>query len=225
MTYAEVDSSFVPEFVCCNGRGTIIAGEVGKLRPASEFRVGIIGASGRALSLIDSFAANQAVDVVTIADLDPAKLPAGLETAAKRQGRTPKSEADFRRVIDDSSLQAIVVGTPDHWHAIPTILACQSGKDVYVEKPDAHNIVEGMTMVAAMKKHGRVVQMGSQHRSTKRLQSAIEFARTESWAAAPWQKHGRVRTRKHRPSGGQQSSTGELTTTCGSARLASGHSM
>lgn len=158
--------------------GTIIAGEVGKLPASERVRVGIIGAGGRALSLIDSFAANQAVDVVTIADLDPAKLPAALETAAKRQGRTPKSEADFRRVIDDSSLQAIVVGTPDHWHAIPTILACQSGKDVYVEKPDAHNIVEGMTMVAAMKKHSRVVQMGSQHRSTKRLQSAIEFART-----------------------------------------------
>lgn len=158
--------------------GTIIAGEVGKLPASERVRVGIIGAGGRALSLIDSFAANQAVDVVTIADLDPAKLPAALETAAKRQGRTPKSEADFRRVIDDSSLQAIVVGTPDHWHAIPTILACQSGKDVYVEKPDAHNIIEGMTMVAAMKKHSRVVQMGSQHRSTKRLQSAIEFART-----------------------------------------------
>ncbi|MGH9173230.1 MAG: Gfo/Idh/MocA family protein, partial [Vicinamibacterales bacterium] len=77
-----------------------------------------------------------------------------------------------------SEIDALVVGTPDHWHAIPTIAACLAGKDVYVEKPDGHNIVEGQRMVEALRKHNRIVQMGSQHRSTERLISALEFIRS-----------------------------------------------
>lgn len=151
----------------------------GASAPASErVRVGIMGAGGRAHSLISTFSSNPNVEVVAIADLDPSRIPKGLATAEKNQGRSVRTESDFRRLIDDDSVDALVVGTPDHWHAIPTILACQAGKDVYVEKPDSHNIVEGMTMVAAMKKYNRIVQMGSQHRSTQRLQSAIEFVET-----------------------------------------------
>ncbi len=147
-------------------------------QPSERVRVGVMGAGGRALSLISSFASNKSVEVVAIADLDTGKLPRGIETAEKIQGRRPRGESDFRRLIDDQTIDALVIGTPDHWHAIPTILACQAGKDVYVEKPDAHNIVEGQTMVAAMKKHKRIVQMGSQHRSTERLQSAVEFVKS-----------------------------------------------
>ena len=69
----------------------------------------------------------------------------------KRQNRKPRTTGDFRRLIDDKEIDALVVGTPDHWHAIPTILACVAGKDVYVEKPDGHNIDEGKHMVAAMR--------------------------------------------------------------------------
>ncbi|MCC7335342.1 MAG: Gfo/Idh/MocA family oxidoreductase [Pirellulaceae bacterium] len=147
-------------------------------QPSERVRVGIMGASGRAHSLISTFSSNPNVEVVAIADLDPSHIPKGLATAEKNQGRSVRTESDFRRLIDDDSIDALVIGTPDHWHAIPTILACQAGKDVYVEKPDSHNIVEGMTMVAAMRKHNRIVQMGSQHRSTERLQSAIEFVET-----------------------------------------------
>lgn len=147
--------------------------------PASErVRVGIMGAGGRAFSLINSFAANKSVEVVAIADLDSSRLPKGLEAAEKLQGKKPRGESDFRKLIDDKSIDAIVIGTPDHWHAIPTILACQAKKDVYVEKPDSHNIVEGMRMVAAMRKHKCIVQMGSQHRATTRLQSAMEFVKS-----------------------------------------------
>ncbi|MDG1894193.1 MAG: Gfo/Idh/MocA family oxidoreductase [Fuerstiella sp.] len=152
--------------------------QAASVQPGDRVRVGIIGAGGRALSLINSFSSNASVDVVAIADLDANRLPKGLATAEKNQSRRPRGESDFRRLIDDDTLDVIVAGTPDHWHAIPTILACQAGKDVYVEKPDGHNIVEGMQMVAAMRKHKRIVQMGSQHRSTKRLQSAIEFVKS-----------------------------------------------
>ncbi|TWU22954.1 Alpha-N-acetylgalactosaminidase [Novipirellula galeiformis] len=150
----------------------------GTAQASERVRVGIMGAGGRAYSLISTFSSNPNVEVVAIADLDPSRIPKGLATAEKNQGRSIRTESDFRRLIDDDSIDALVIGTPDHWHAIPTILACQAGKDVYVEKPDSHNIVEGMTMVAAMKKHNRIVQMGSQHRSTERLQSAIEFVET-----------------------------------------------
>ena len=155
-----------------------LRGESKKAGANERVRVGVIGAGGRALSLNRSFAENPEAEIVIIADLDPRRLPRAVEEVAKRQGPRPKTTGDFRHLIDDPSLDAIVVGTPDHWHAIPTIMACLAGKDVYVEKPDSHNIVEGMRMVAAMKKHKRVIQMGSQHRSTKRLQSALEYIKT-----------------------------------------------
>ncbi len=151
---------------------------VARAQASNRVRVGIVGAGGRAASLIESFARNPQAEIVSIADLDANRLPGGLDLAERHQGKRPLGVSDFRRLIDDPSIDALVVGTPDHWHAIPTILACQAGKDVYVEKPDSHNIVEGMRMVAAMRKHGRVVQLGSQHRSTQRLQSAIEFVKS-----------------------------------------------
>ncbi len=152
--------------------------QVAKAQASERVRVGVMGSAGRAASLIASFAANKSVEIVAIADIDANRLPRGLESAEKLQGKKPRGESDFRKLIDDKSIDAIVIGAPDHWHAIPTILACQAGKDVYVEKPDSHNIVEGMRMVAAMRKHKRVVQMGSQHRSTERMQSAIAFVKT-----------------------------------------------
>ncbi|HEV7281396.1 MAG TPA: Gfo/Idh/MocA family oxidoreductase [Pirellulaceae bacterium] len=153
------------------------AGRVAKAAASERLRVGCVGAGGRALSLISTFAANREAEVVAIADVDPRRLPQAIEVVQRLQGSAPKTEKDFRKLVDDASLDALVIGTPDHWHAIPTILACLAGKDVYVEKPDAHNIVEGRTMVAAMRKQQRIVQMGSQHRSTKRLQSALDYIR------------------------------------------------
>ncbi|MBM4067732.1 MAG: Gfo/Idh/MocA family oxidoreductase [Planctomycetes bacterium] len=141
-------------------------------------RVGAIGAGGRALQLIRTFASNKNVDLVAIADLDSRRLPAAVAEVQKRQNRKPWTTGDFRRIIDDKKIDALVVGTPDHWHAIPTILGCIAGKDVYVEKPDAHNIEEGMRMVAAMRRHRRIVQMGSQHRTTQRMITALEYIRS-----------------------------------------------
>lgn len=158
--------------------GMASMGWADKAPPSERVRVGVMGAGGRAYSLINTFARNSNVEIVAIADIDPERLARGAATAREIQGREIRSEKDFRKIIDDDSIDAMVIGTPDHWHAIPTILACQTGKDVYVEKPDSHNIVEGMRMVAAMRKHQRVVQMGSQHRSTERLQSAIEFVKS-----------------------------------------------
>lgn len=180
--------------------GTVLSTLVGKDAASERVRVGVMGGAGRAASLINSFSSNPGVEVVAIADIDPARLASGLALAEKNQGKKPRAESDFRKLIDDRTIDALVIGAPDHWHAIPTILACQAGKDVYVEKPDGHNIVEGMRMVAAGKKHKRVIQMGSQHRATKRLQSAIEFVKTgklgrcivaKAWESSPQKEIGR----------------------------------
>ena len=165
--------------------------QVAKASAGERVRVGVVGSAGRASSLNRSFAANKNVEIVTIAELDQRRSPSTMESVTKLQGKAPKLIKDFRKIIDDPTIDAVVVGTPDHWHALPTILACMAGKDVYVEKPDAHNIVEGRTMVAAMKKHKRVVQMGSQHRATERLQSALAYIKEghlgKSLVAKAWE--------------------------------------
>jgi len=161
------------------GAASLLAADApGKVGANERVRVGCVGTGGRAFSLVNTFSRNKNCEVVALADLDPGKFGQAVAAVEKNQGTKPQTVADFRKLIDDKSLDAIVVGTPDHWHAIPTILACLAEKDVYVEKPDGHNIVEGQRMVAAMKKHGRIVQMGTQARSTERMTSAIEFIKT-----------------------------------------------
>lgn len=147
--------------------------------PASErVQVGCIGVGGRAGFLLKAFAGQSNVDLVMICDVDTNKLPAAISTVESINGKKPEAVADFRKVVDHPKLDVVVVGTPDHWHAIPTILACQAGKDVYVEKPDGHNIVEGQRMVAAQKKHKRVVQMGTQARTSSHFQEAMAYIKT-----------------------------------------------
>ncbi len=145
--------------------------------PNERIRAGMIGAGGRASRLNRIFAAHPDVEIAGIADVDLRRMRPVAELVGKMQGKKPKTMQDFRPLIDDPTIDVLCVGTPDHWHAIPTILGCKAGKDVYVEKPDGHNIVEGQRMVEAMRKHKRIVQMGSQHRSTTRLQTAMQFCR------------------------------------------------
>lgn len=152
--------------------------QVAKAAPSERVRVGCVGVEGRAGYLLKTFASLPNVDLVAIADVDTRKLPAAIEAVTKLQGKAPKSYQHFQKIIDDKSIDVVVVGTPDHWHAIPTILACQAGKDVYVEKPDGHNIEEGMRMVAAQKKHKRIVQMGTQARSSPHFREAMDYIRT-----------------------------------------------
>lgn len=155
-----------------------LAQDAPRKAPASErLRVGCVGVGGRAAALVHGFASLKEVEVVRICDIDRRRLDGAATALEKRTGKKPAADTDFRRLIDDPSIDAITVGTPDHWHAIPTILACLAGKDVYVEKPDGHNIVEGLRMVAAMRKNRRVVQMGTQSRSSRHFLDAMEFIR------------------------------------------------
>ena len=100
-----------------------------------------------------------------------------LRTVRTRYSYDPQPEGfrDFWRVLEMREVDAVIVATPDHWHAIPTVLACQAGKDVYVEKPLAHNIKEGRAMVEAARRHNRIVQMGTQRRSAPHYREVEEM--------------------------------------------------
>lgn len=155
-----------------------LLGQAGQAPASERLRVGCVGVAGRAGFLMKTFAAQRDVDLVMVCDIDANRLAAAVTAVAAINGKKPVAVGDFRRLIDHQELDALVVGTPDHWHAIPTILACQAGKDVYVEKPDGHNIVEGQRMVAAQKKHQRIVQMGTQSRTTPHFREAMEYIKT-----------------------------------------------
>ena len=111
----------------------------------------------------------------TFCDLDPAILEKTGTDIANAQGKRPGFEKDFRRVLDDKEIDAVVIAVPDHWHARMMVMACQAGKDVYVEKPLSQTIHEGHAMREAARKYNRVVQVGTQRRSTNHFRSAVEY--------------------------------------------------
>lgn len=156
----------------------VAAGQTSKVSPSERVQVGCVGVAGRAGQLMRMFAESKEVEVVGLADVDSRKLPGAARAVEKIQGKAPLTVQDFRKLIDTPEIDALVVGTPDHWHAIPTILACMAGKDVYVEKPDGHNMEEGRRMVAAAKKHKRIVQMGTQSRTSEHFREAIAYIRS-----------------------------------------------
>jgi predicted dehydrogenase len=140
-------------------------------------RIGVcvMGLRGRGGGLLNAFASQPDVDVRYVCDVDANVLDGRAKQVEERTGRRPRAVGDYRTALDDPAVAALVIGTPDHWHALPAIHACQAGKDVYVEKPDGHNILEGQTMVVAAQKYGRVVQLGTQARSGRLQQAAMQY--------------------------------------------------
>lgn len=117
------------------------------------------------------------VEVRWLCDIDTNRSAAAAKTVVTKQEKEPKQTQDFRRMLEDKELDAVFIATPNFWHAPATILACQAGKHVYVEKPGSHNAREGEWMVEAARKHGRKVQMGTQRRSWPAVIEAMEKLR------------------------------------------------
>ncbi len=138
----------------------------GEDRQNKPLRVAMIG-GGRGLSVAKEFQA-AGFEVPMVCDVDDAR-----RASAQKQLGAKVDHTDLRRVMDDDSIDAVIVATPDHWHAPAAILALDAGKHVYVEKPCAHNIREGRALIDAAKRSGKVVQVGTQTRSTPNLQKAI----------------------------------------------------
>jgi predicted dehydrogenase len=145
---------------------------------------GSVGGRGR--QLIRPFSSFKDVDIAYLCDIDESFFPYGQKLLSGAQRPEAKVEKDLRRVLEDKSVDAVVVATPDHWHALATIWACQAGKHVYVEKPASHNLIEGRRMVEAARKYHRVVQLGTQSRSSASLARATELVHSGKLGRIPY---------------------------------------
>ncbi len=140
-------------------------------------RVAVIGVNGRGQDHMRGFSKIDNCEVAALCDVDANVLAArakGLETSS---GRKIKTYGDLRRLYEDKEIDAVSIATPNHWHSLAAIWACQAGKDVYVEKPGSHNIFEGRQMVEAARKYNRIVQHGVQLRSSEAIQEAVAHLR------------------------------------------------
>lgn len=173
-----------------------LAGVVAKASPNEQMSVGVIGVRGQGLELAHLLAAFSDVDVAALCDIDESLRHPSIQRVEKIQEHAPRWENDFRRLLDDRTIDAVVIATPDHWHAPMTILACQAGKDVYVESPVSHTADEGPRMVEIARRNQRVVQSGLQQRSGKHFQSAVEFVRSGKLGNVTFAKAWTVHRRK-----------------------------
>lgn len=137
--------------------------------------IGVMGCGGRGTFLANEFAERDDVEIRYVTDPDSRRAENCANIIEKTCGKRPKPGQDFRRILDDPEVHGMINATPDHWHALGTILACQAGKDVYVEKPASHSIWEGRKMVEAARKYKRVVQVGTQNRSAEYCYKAYEY--------------------------------------------------
>ncbi len=145
--------------------------------PNDKVLVGVVGFHNRGMSHLEAYLALPNVEVAYVCDVDSRQLDRALAAAAKTQKRKPKAVKDLHRILDDPEVDAVSLALPDHWHATGTVLACQAGKHVFVEKPDGNNAREGEIMVAAARKYNRLVQIATQRRSWPWVQETMAALR------------------------------------------------
>jgi predicted dehydrogenase len=160
-----------------------------------RIRVGLIGCGGMGNGDLRAML-RLGAECVALCDVDDDQTAKTRANVEKNHQQAPEFlTRDFRRILDRQDIDAIIVATPDHWHALQTIMACQAGKDVYVEKPLSLTIGEGRVMVAAARRHGRIVQMGTQQRSGRHYAEAIDYVKSgklgkirlvKTWAYQDW---------------------------------------
>jgi predicted dehydrogenase len=145
--------------------------------PSDTVRAAVVGVGGRGHDHISGVSHQENVQIVAICDIDDAHLANGLKQIAGLNKPAPKTYKDVRKLLEDKSIDAITIASPNHWHTLMTIWACQAGKDVYVEKPCSHNMFEAKQIVAAARKYNRMVQQGSQIRSSVAVEDAVKQMR------------------------------------------------
>jgi predicted dehydrogenase len=175
-------------FLTATGQAATIAALGSLARPAARAQgaaspndrpnVALIGCGGRGRFVIRVMVEDAGANCVCLCDLSDQRLDQCWKFIEEVQPKKPRFEKDYRRVLEAKDIDAVIVATPDIWHAPITIAACQAGKDVYVEKPHSHNIWESGQMVAAARKYNRIVQVGTQNRSKEYNLAAREFVRS-----------------------------------------------
>lgn len=146
--------------------------------PGEKVVLGLIGAGGRGTSLAGGFNALENLEFKAVCDVHPARAAECARQLGKDRPRQPEVVGDFRRLLDDRDVDAVIVATPEHWHALATVWACQAGKDVYVEKNPSLSIWEGRRMIEAARRYRRVVQAGFQNRSAPYAATARDYLRS-----------------------------------------------
>src|SRR5450432_1116770 len=145
--------------------------------PNDTVRVACVGIGGRGKDHIAGYSKLPNVEIAAICDIDDSHIAKGLQQLETLGKNKPATYKDIRKLLEDKTIDAISLATPNHHHTLQTIWGCQAGKDVYVEKPCAHNIFEARQIVAAARKYDRMVQQGSQIRSSKAVQEAVQSMR------------------------------------------------
>ncbi len=140
--------------------------------------IGLVGCGGMGAVNMRNLMAFPDVEVAAVCDVDENRMPGDIKDVETKYGRRPEVYKDYRMMLDRKDIDAVIVGTPDHWHALVLTHACEAGKDAYCEKPLSHDITEAVTMAAAVKYHKRVVQCGTWQRSTKEFTDAIDYIRS-----------------------------------------------
>lgn len=161
----------------------------GQTAPSNKVKVALIGCRSMGFSNLSNFLKYPEVECVALCDIDDEWLNKRAADVEKSTGKkVPHLYKDWRKVIDNKDIDAVIIGTPDHWHCLPTIYACQAGKDVYVEKPLSNTIEECNLMEKAARKYNRVVQVGQWQRSDPHWDEAANFLKAGNI--------GRIRTVK-----------------------------
>lgn len=156
-----------------NAAGSVCAGG-----SSQAINLGVIGCGGRGSAVAAQFAGEAGCEVTHVCDPDAGRAnKLAKKLGGIRDNRVPKVVGDLRRILDDRSVDAVLIATPDHWHAPAAILACEAGKHVYVEKPCSHNVREGRLLVEATRRNKRVVQHGTQSRSHPLIATAVQLLR------------------------------------------------
>ncbi len=173
-----VAPAYIPNLITNspNERVNIGLAGISGIRLPEMFKHGLRGMiPGRGIAHMNAYAKIPNVMITKVCDVDERLFPSTISTVEKLFGAKPSTETDFRKMCDDKDIDLISIATPDHWHALHTIWACQAGKDVYVEKPVSFSIWEGRKMVEAARKYNRIVQAGICYRSSESVKEAVKF--------------------------------------------------
>jgi predicted dehydrogenase len=169
------------------GAAMAMLGPNSRVRGANnDLRFAVVGTGGQGGGHIKYFNEKEGVRVVALCDADQAQVQKRASAFEKKYGQKVKTYIDVRELLEDKSIDAITSATPNHWHSLITIWACQAGKDVYIEKPVSHNIWEGRKSVEAARKYNRIVQTGTQKRSSEAHKNAYKWIREGNLGPIKW---------------------------------------
>jgi len=150
-----------------------------KTAPSDKVKIGLIGCNGQGFSDLVAFLKNKECECIALADIDQSVLDKRKAETEKIQGsKVPNIYKDWRKLIDNKDIDIVIVGTPDHWHCIQMVAACEAGKDVFIEKPIGMTIEECNVMARAAERYNKVVQVGQWQRSEPHWQAAVKYIRS-----------------------------------------------